>query len=178
MRTLPIMALRRVIELDQALLREVSSWQRPWLTRVLQRITRLGDPEVFVLLGLGLLAAGAPSPRRLAARLAMGVGGAALLAQAVKRLSRRRRPSEGLEGFSALVANPDAYSFPSGHTAAAVGLAVAWAGEGAGMGSAGAAFASLMGFSRVYLGAHFPLDVAAGAALGVLSGMLARLAVL
>ena len=42
---------------------------------------------------------------------------------------RRPRPSAGIGGFSALAENPDAFSFPSGHTCAAFAAAIAIAGQ-------------------------------------------------
>ena len=69
--------------------------------------------------------------------------------------------------------NPDAFSFPSGHTAAASAVAIALAGQGwLGRFHLGLAFA--IAISRVYLGAHYPLDIAAGGALGLIAGLLAR----
>lgn len=157
------------------MLLRVHRWHRPLLTRALRAVTHLGDAQSLTFVGLVLLAAGTQLTRHLAWMLLLGAGGAAVLAQAVKRVSRRRRPNVGITGFNALVANPDAFSFPSGHTAASVALAVAWAGEGSGLGLLAASFAGLVGFSRVYLGAHYPLDVMAGAALGLFAGTLARL---
>jgi undecaprenyl-diphosphatase len=63
---------------------------------------------------------------------------------------------------------PRSLSFPSGHTAAAFGSAMAigriWP-EGRVLWWT---MAVLMGYSRIYVGHHYPLDVAAGALVGVL----------
>ena len=167
--------LRRVLAWDEALLVAVSRLQRPSMTKAMRAVTHLGDSQSLTFVGLVLLLAGAAQTTHLAWMLLLATGGAALLAQLVKRLSKRRRPNVGILGFTALVQNPDAFSFPSGHTAASVALAVAWAGEGSGLGLLASAFAALVGFSRVYLGVHYPLDVMAGTILGLTAGMAARL---
>lgn len=167
--------LRRVLAWDEALLVAVSRLQRPVATRALRGVTHLGDAQSLTFMGLVLLLVGTAYTRHLGLMLMMGSGLAALLAQVVKRLSKRRRPNAGILGFTALVQNPDAFSFPSGHTAASVALAVAWAGECSGLGLLASAFAALVGFSRVYLGVHYPLDVMAGATLGLIAGGVARL---
>jgi undecaprenyl-diphosphatase len=170
-------AWTRLAAWDEAALLRVSRWQRPLATRALRAVTHLGDSSSLTFVGLVLLLADAPESRHLALRLAVGCGGAAGVAQVLKRSLRRRRPTSGIAGFTALVANPDAFSFPSGHTAAMVALAVAWAGAGSGLGALVASLAGLVAFSRVYLGAHYPLDVMAGATLGLLAGSASRLVV-
>jgi undecaprenyl-diphosphatase len=142
----------------------------------MKTLTHLGDPSTWVVVGLALAFSGGPGPR-YAALLGLGAVMAVLASQVLKRLCCRTRPSCALGDFAALADNPDAFSFPSGHTAAAFGIAVALAGEGSGLGALTLALASGIAVSRVYLGAHYPLDVAAGALLGTLSGLLARLLV-
>ena len=93
----------------------------------------------------------------------------------LKRLCCRARPGCGIVGFAALAENPDAFSFPSGHTAAAFGVAVALAGEGSWLGASSSRSPAGIAVSRVYLGAHYPLDVAAGVVVGALAGSAARL---
>lgn len=163
--------LRRVLAWDEALLVAISRLQRPLMTRALRGVTHLGDGLSLTFLGLVLMTAG---QTHLAWLLTLGAGGAALIAQVIKRSTRRRRPNAGIQNFGALVENPDAFSFPSGHTAAAVALAVAWAGQGSGLGMLASGFALLVAFSRVYLGVHYPLDVMAGAFIGLFAGGLAR----
>jgi undecaprenyl-diphosphatase len=111
--------------------------------------------------------------RRIAASLAIGmiVYGAALLNVAVKNVVKRGRPA--LE--DPLMTLPT-YSFPSGHAAASTvfgGLIciLAWRSgfRGRRVGIAIAcAWIALVGVSRVYLGLHYPTDVIAGIADGLL----------
>jgi undecaprenyl-diphosphatase len=87
--------------------------------------------------------------------------GSHLVVQVIKRTAGRARPSE-LETAIALVREPDRFSFPSGHAAAAMSVAL---GYGSAFPLAAAplvALALLVGFSRVRLGVHFPGDVLAG----------------
>ncbi|MFL5270448.1 MAG: phosphatase PAP2 family protein, partial [Anaeromyxobacteraceae bacterium] len=101
----------------------------------------------------------------------------ALGAQVLKRTLNRARPTRAIAGFQALAEDPDAFSFPSGHTAAAVAVAVALAGEPWGAGPLALLLATGIALSRVYLGAHYPFDVLVGGVVGSGAGAVARAAV-
>ncbi|MGY6272529.1 phosphatase PAP2 family protein [Achromobacter denitrificans] len=66
-------------------------------------------------------------------------------------------------------------SFPSNHTIiiATLGFALVFDRRWAGLGCAALALAALVGASRVYLGVHFPLDIAGGLALAPLAAGIA-----
>ena len=77
------------------------------------------------------------------------------------------------EGFAALVQPPDRFSFPSGHAASSLSVALSVAAVLAPAASAAlVALALVVGLSRCYLGVHYPGDVIAGWMLAVL-GVLA-----
>jgi undecaprenyl-diphosphatase len=149
----------------------------PWLTRLARGLTRAGDARTWTLLGLAMLSTLAPTGVHLGLRLGAGAGLATLFCQVLKRGLLRPRPSRAIPGFFPLAENPDAFSFPSGHTAAAFAVAVAFAAEPYAAGPLALLLACGIALSRVYLGAHYPLDVLAGVALGSGAGMLARLVV-
>ncbi len=163
---------RRILWLDLALLVLVRRVERPLLTPLMRGLTRAGDTVSWLLLA-GALASTGPAGAGHALRLALAAALALGLSQALKRACCRPRPSEGLCGVAALVEHPDAFSFPSGHTAVAAAVAVVLAGTGA-LGGMAAALAAGIGISRVYLGAHYPLDVAAGALVGAAAGLAVR----
>jgi undecaprenyl-diphosphatase len=166
--------LARILSLDEALLLAFRRLHHPWLTALARTLTHLGDARSWTLVALACLATWTSFGLHLGVRIAVAAGVAALLAQVLKRSLTRPRPDASIVGFRALASNPDLFSFPSGHTAAALAVAVAFATEPYGLGPAALALASGIGLSRVYLGAHYPLDVAAGGALGVCAGLVAR----
>jgi undecaprenyl-diphosphatase len=84
----------------------------------------------------------------------------------IKFYFRRRRPFIDIVQAISVGRKPGTFSFPSGHSAAA--FAGAWLlrrhyPELAGLWYA---IASLVGFSRMYVGAHYPGDVLSGALAG------------
>jgi len=168
---------RRILSFDEALLLGFRRFHSPVRTTIARLLTRAGDASTWTAVGLALLATRTTLGTHLGLRLATATLGATALSQTLKRSLGRARPDVSIAGFEPLAANPDRFSFPSGHTAAAFAVAVAFAGEPAGLGPLALLLATGIGLSRVYLGAHYPLDVAAGGILGVFAGIAARLLV-
>ena len=69
------------------------------------------------------------------------------------------------------------YSCPSGHTLASFTAAAAVFSFYKKPGAAALLLAALIGFTRLYVGVHYPTDVLFGAALGILFGTLSAAAV-
>ncbi len=165
--------VRQVLAFDEAILLGMRRWRPAAMTSLMKIFTRLGDAASWVFTALVLIGAGG-SASRTGLKLGAAAALAALISQVLKRMWRRARPTSGIVGFTALAENPDAFSFPSGHSAAAFAVAMALAGVVPG-GPAFVALAFAVGLSRVYLGAHYPLDVAAGACIGLLCGGATRM---
>ena len=165
----------RLLEWDEATLLAARRWRSPGRTLAARTLTRLGDASSWTVAGLALFATFTATGTALGLKLGAAAGLATLLSQALKRTLTRARPDLAIDGFTPLAANPDRFSFPSGHTAAAFAVAAAFAGAPFGLGMLALALAVGIACSRVYLGAHYPLDVGAGALLGTLAGLLATL---
>jgi membrane-associated phospholipid phosphatase len=118
------------------------------------------------------------SYRHLAAEIVLGTITLWLLVESIKALAERDRPFLALEETRIVGWREKGTSFPSGHTTqiffmatlfilrfnfevqAALGLYV---------------LATLVGFTRIYVGAHYPRDVVGGATLGIIWGILTLL---
>src|SRR5207248_9729764 len=125
--------IARLLHLAELLFRRIGSFRPSGLVRVMRGLTHLGNAESWFVIGFFLLACGGQAAHY---GLLLGTGAllATLVSQTLKRACCRPRPSNKLPGFVAIVDNPDAFSFPSGHAAAAFPVAVALAGQGAGLG--------------------------------------------
>ena len=169
--------LARLLGYDERLLLHFRSYHGPWRTRLARLLTGAGDARSWTVVGLALLATAHRPSVHLGLRVGAGALLGALTAQVLKRTLNRARPTSAIEGFEALADNPDAFSFPSGHTAAAFAVAIATAGERYAAGPLSLLLATGIALSRVYLGAHYPLDVLVGIPLGVGAGVASRLLV-
>ena len=156
---------------DLALYRRVRALAHaPERVRWVRRYSRLGEHGA-VWLAIGTLGSAADAQRRGHwVRATACVGAAYLLSTSIKLAIGRRRPL--IEDLPHLMATPTGLSFPSSHSTSSFAAAQAFAGLLPRTPLFGAAAA--MAFSRLYLGVHYPSDVAAGAALGTAIGVLGR----
>jgi membrane-associated phospholipid phosphatase len=161
----------RANALDLTLYRGVRSLARtPETVRWVRRYSTLGEHASLWLLG-GLGAAAVDAPRRRHwLRATATVGAAYCTSTSIKLAIGRRRPV--VEDLPHLMATPTGLSFPSSHATSSFAAARAFGALIPGPPLQAAALA--MGLSRLYLGVHYPSDVAAGAVLGTAIGSLGR----
>jgi membrane-associated phospholipid phosphatase len=162
---------------DAAIYAAVAAAETPRLDRGMRALSRTADHGKLWFGAAGALALFGGFRGRAAARRGLvSLGVASAVANLVaKPLTTRRRPErQELEQLAERhVPMPATSSFPSGHTASAYGFAT---GAGAAWPAASAplrALATVVGYSRVHTGVHYPADVVAGAFLGVSAAELA-----
>ena len=156
---------------DLALYKRVRSLAHtPATVRWVRRYSRLGEHGA-VWLVVGVAGAGVDRERRQSwMRATACVGAAYLISTSIKLAIGRKRPV--IEDLPHLMLTPTGLSFPSSHSTSSFAAAQAYGRllpRAPLLGAAGA-----MAFSRLYLGVHYPSDVAAGAALGTVLGTFGR----
>src|ERR687894_23502 len=138
-----------------------------WLEGPMRIVTALGYYWVVLpLLGVAVALFYRAGWRLSATLLLVSTAGSVVLTTVLKSVIRRARPDLFDSGYHASF-----YSFPSGHATVAVGFygmltfvlayrlrgTARWA-----VGLSGILVVLLIGFSRLYLGVHYPTDIVAG----------------
>lgn len=106
--------------------------------------------------------------RELAGRLLAGGTASWALSKVVKRMVRRPRPAALISGARTRGREASGLGYLSGHAGVAVAMGATALPRLSPSGRAVvAAVVPVVGLSRIYVGAHLPLDVAGGAGLGL-----------
>src|SRR3954453_17194368 len=167
----------RLVAVDCALFDRVAKSRTPVLDALLPKLTLAANNSIIWIVSSGLLTAlGGRRGKRAALRGIGSIGLTSLLVnQVVKRLVPRPRPSlRRVPRARHLRAQPLTTSFPSGHAASAAAFATGVAAEYPMAAVPLPALAAAVGYSRTYVGVHYPLDVAVGAGIGMSAGIITR----
>jgi undecaprenyl-diphosphatase len=152
---------------DRAVLLWIHDNFPAWWNGPMRLVTALGYYYVVIpLLAVAVFAFYRRGWRLSAVLLVVSTGGSFVLTTVLKGVFQRARPELFDSGYQASF-----YSFPSGHATVAVGfygmltviLAYRWRGGARwAVAACGLLVVLLIGFSRLYLGVHYPTDILAG----------------
>ncbi len=155
---------------NQPLFQDLNGLHSPITDLVWLTLTTMGDG---FFLGIVMGAFVVKNPRVAAMGLLLLVI-SGLVVQVIKAAFPTPRPFAVLEAVHVVGPLLRSGSFPSGHSAAAISAALAvWYGYHSRIvGLVAIVVGTLIGLSRIFVGAHFPQDVVAGAACGIGSFIL------
>lgn len=160
---------------DKLFLKIFKDNRRGYFKSFMKLMSRLGDGYVWAFLYFSLYMFRIKYAILYFARAAAAVFICIFVFLYIKSFFSRIRPYKKHDKVP-IMYPPDKHSFPSGHTM--VGFAISFSVGSYSFGSAILFYtiASLIAFSRVYVGLHYPLDVICGIVLGSVIGMLTNMA--
>jgi membrane-associated phospholipid phosphatase len=153
---------------DTSIIMAIHSIHQPWLDMVMLAVTSTGGSLLFF--SVAAIATWLFLKQRVFDMLTILIsyGGAGVISDLLKLVFARPRPD-----LFPPVVTASGYSFPSGHTASAIAvyglLAIfLWRQERYVLAAFSGFWVTAVGFSRIYLGVHYPSDVLGALAVGAL----------
>lgn len=134
-------------------------------------ITKLGDAGI-IWIGLAVILLLLPKTRKTGLVMMAALCIDLIVCNGIlKNLFARLRPCDVNTQIQLLIARPDDFSFPSGHTAASFTAVAAlyFSGERK-LWKPAFILACLIAFSRLYLYVHYPTDILGGIFVGLVAG--------
>ena len=143
------------------------------MTRFWVFITSLGDGGFWTITGILLLCFKRTRRTGIMALISLVIC-SLLTNQILKNLFDRPRPFQEIIAVIPLIRKPMSYSFPSGHTSSSFAAALIYYRMlPKRYGIPTLILAGMIGFSRVYLGVHYPSDVLGGIVVAIIGSMAA-----
>lgn len=151
------------------------SVRNPILNSIMIFITSLGNGGiVWIVATIALLIPKKTRKVGLMSAVAL-IGSLIINNHIIKNLVQRPRPFVTFTDIRILIPKPSEFSFPSGHTSSSfAATAVFYRFLPKKVGIPAVVLAGFIGFSRLYVGVHYPTDVLAGAIMGVLLSYMAE----
>ncbi|MCR5295722.1 MAG: phosphatase PAP2 family protein [Lachnospiraceae bacterium] len=164
---------QRLREIDEGVMRSIQAGRRNCLNPIVIALTHLGGGVIwwawYVLIFIKT------EDKTALLYLSAAFFSAWLLSSKVmKRIFRRPRAYDAMEGLIPLIRRPKDSAFPSAHAACAFSAACAIAfTRSSAEGALALILAVLVGYSRIYVGVHYLTDVIGGAFTGFCCASLA-----
>lgn len=144
-----------------------------YLDNIMSKATNLGGGVFSTFLVLILILIG--SSRHIGFEALVALSLSQIIVHPLKMILSRERPYKIIEQLNTFGINLKDYSFPSGHTTASFSIATTIAINIPRLSILVFTIAIIVGISRIYLGVHYPTDVAAGIILGVVIPFIVHL---
>lgn len=151
------------------------SVRNPMLDSLMKFITALGNGGM-IWIGATILLLIPKKTRSIGMMSAVALLGSLIINNnIIKNIVQRPRPFVTFTDLQIIIPTPSEYSFPSGHTSSSfAAAAVFYRHLPKKLGLPSVILAGLIGFSRLYVGVHYPTDVIAGVIMGILLSYLAE----
>ena len=173
-----VVAIVAAFHFDATVAQLMASHQSPGIRAFMRNVSRFGDWWSHFLVGLACAGIawrrGNKKWTRILLAMLIALSIAGLAGRVIKISTARARPSVKAEQvwWNAQHWSSKYHSFPSGHVDASVAFFAVLAFANWRVGLPCFAIPILIGFSRMYLGAHYLSDVVCAAVLGILSAIL------